>query len=78
MTVFRHRLFWPAAILVALLVSNVFFSPSFFSITLQDGHLYGSLIRSPCAETSLARVVILFLLSAPAPARQRRRRWPPP
>ncbi len=44
MTVFRHRLFWPAAILVALLVSNVFFSPSFFSVTLQDGHLYGSLI----------------------------------
>ena len=44
MTFIRHRLFWPAAVLVVLLVSNVFFSPSFFSITLQHGHLYGSLI----------------------------------
>ncbi len=44
MTFLRHRLFWPAAVLVVLLVSNVFFSPSFFSVTLQDGHLYGSLI----------------------------------
>ena len=44
MTVFRHRLFWPAAILVVLLVSNLFFSDNFFNIRLQDGHLYGSLI----------------------------------
>ena len=43
-TITRHRLFWPAAVLVLLLVSNVFFAPRFFTITLQDGHLYGSLI----------------------------------
>jgi galactofuranose transport system permease protein len=40
----RHRLFWPIAVLVVLLASNLVFSNNFFSITLQDGHLYGSLI----------------------------------
>jgi len=40
----RHRLFWPLVCLVALLVSNVFFTPSFFSVTVKEGHLYGSLI----------------------------------
>jgi galactofuranose transport system permease protein len=40
----RHRLFWPLAMLVVLLVSNVFFTSSFFSIQMKDGHLYGSLI----------------------------------
>ncbi|MCY1139413.1 ABC transporter permease [Actinoplanes sp. Pm04-4] len=40
----RHRLFWPTVVLVVLLVSNLIFSDNFFRITLQDGHLYGSLI----------------------------------
>jgi simple sugar transport system permease protein len=40
----RNRLFWPALVLVLLLCTNLFFSPHFFSITLRDGHLYGSLI----------------------------------
>src|SRR6185436_14701974 len=40
----RHRLFWPLVCLAALLVSNVFFTPSFFSVTVKQGHLYGSLI----------------------------------
>ncbi|GAA2600413.1 ABC transporter permease [Winogradskya consettensis] len=44
MSFVRHRLFWPAAILVALLASNIFFSSGFFSITVHDGHLYGSII----------------------------------
>ncbi len=44
MTILKNRLFWPAAILVLLLVSNLFFSDNFFAIRLQDGHLYGSLI----------------------------------
>jgi ribose/xylose/arabinose/galactoside ABC-type transport system permease subunit len=42
--ILRHRLFWPSLMLVLLLVSNVFFTPDFFSIRVQDGHLYGSLI----------------------------------
>jgi ribose/xylose/arabinose/galactoside ABC-type transport system permease subunit len=40
----RHRLFWPVVALVLLLVLNVAFTHNFFSIRLQQGHLYGSLI----------------------------------
>jgi simple sugar transport system permease protein len=40
----KNRLLWPALALVALLVLNVVVTPSFFSLRLQDGHLYGSLI----------------------------------
>jgi ribose/xylose/arabinose/galactoside ABC-type transport system permease subunit len=40
----RHRLFWPVVVLAALLVSNVFFTSSFFSLQMKEGHLYGSLI----------------------------------
>jgi simple sugar transport system permease protein len=40
----KHALFWPLVALVLLLVVNVIATPSFFSIRVQDGHLYGSLI----------------------------------
>ncbi|MET1006756.1 MAG: ABC transporter permease, partial [Propionibacteriaceae bacterium] len=56
--VYKHRLFWPAAVLVLLLVSNVFFSPSFFTVRLQDGHLYGSLIDVLRSATPLALVAL--------------------
>lgn len=39
-----HRLFWPVLVLVLLLASNLVFTPNFFAIRMQDGHLYGSLI----------------------------------
>lgn len=39
-----QRLFWPLLMLILLLVSNLFFTPDFFSIQVRDGHLYGSLI----------------------------------
>lgn len=42
--VLRHRIFWPAAILVLLLLGNLIFTPSFFAVELRDGRLYGSLI----------------------------------
>ncbi|GIF04070.1 ABC transporter permease [Actinoplanes siamensis] len=42
MTIVKNRLFWPVAILVALLIVNLFTSNQF--ITLQDGHLFGALI----------------------------------
>ncbi|GAA3636593.1 ABC transporter permease [Kineosporia mesophila] len=44
MTFHKHHLFWPFAVFVLLLVLNIFFSNNFFSITVHDGHLYGSLI----------------------------------
>jgi len=40
----RSKLFWPVLTLVALLVVNIIARPSFVSIRMQDGHLYGSLI----------------------------------
>ncbi|SET91589.1 ABC transporter permease [Paenibacillus sp. NFR01] len=40
----KHHLFWPLSVLAALLLFNLFYSPDFFSITMHDGHLYGSLI----------------------------------
>ncbi len=43
-TVTRSRLFWPVAALVALLVFNVLVTPSFFTVTVKNGYLFGSLI----------------------------------
>jgi galactofuranose transport system permease protein len=40
----RHALFWPAVVLLILIVANVAYRPTFVSIELRDGHLYGSLI----------------------------------
>ncbi len=40
----ERRLTWPLVALVVLLVVNVIATPSFFSVRVQDGHLYGSLI----------------------------------
>ncbi|MBB6349627.1 simple sugar transport system permease protein [Nonomuraea muscovyensis] len=39
-----RRLLWPLAILAALILLNVAFSPGFLSIQMREGHLYGSLI----------------------------------
>ncbi len=40
----KHRLFWPVVALLALLVGDLIARPSFFSIELRDGHLYGNLV----------------------------------
>ncbi|SCF03399.1 simple sugar transport system permease protein [Micromonospora matsumotoense] len=39
-----HRLFWPLVVLLLLLVANVIYRPSFLSVELKNGHLYGSLV----------------------------------
>ncbi|MEU3454669.1 ABC transporter permease [Micromonospora sp. NPDC006766] len=39
-----HRLFWPVVVLVVLLAANTAYRPSFLSLQLRNGHLYGSLI----------------------------------
>ncbi|WP_328477293.1 ABC transporter permease [Actinoplanes sp. NBC_00393] len=41
-SILKNRLFWPSAILVALLVVNMFTSNQF--VTVRDGHLFGTLI----------------------------------
>ncbi|MFC8448285.1 ABC transporter permease [Kitasatospora sp. NPDC057223] len=40
----KHRLFWPVAVLAALLLANLAFTPDFFAVRVKDGHLYGSLV----------------------------------
>ncbi|MEK8128129.1 ABC transporter permease [Paenibacillus filicis] len=40
----RSKLFWPSVGLLLLMVFNFFFTPGFFEISIQNGHLYGSLI----------------------------------
>lgn len=42
--VLKHRLMWPVAALVVLLLGNLIFTPHFFSIEIRNGQLYGSLI----------------------------------
>jgi simple sugar transport system permease protein len=38
----RHRLFWPAFCLLALLVLNTVARPQFIKVTVRDGELYGA------------------------------------
>src|SRR3954452_3709560 len=40
----KHRLFWPAFSLIALIVLNTAVRPQFIKITVRDGELYGALI----------------------------------
>lgn len=57
-TAVQHRLFWPVAALVALLLINVPFTPGFFEIHLKNGHLYGSLISIVLFGSPLILVAI--------------------
>ncbi|WP_084102597.1 ABC transporter permease [Demequina sp. NBRC 110051] len=42
MTLLKHRLFWPVAALVTLVVVNVIANPNFAKVTMRDGDLYGN------------------------------------
>ena len=44
MRILRHRLFWPIAALVTLIIINTIARPQFIKITVRDGQLYGALI----------------------------------
>ncbi|MEV0156354.1 ABC transporter permease [Micromonospora sp. NPDC050686] len=37
-----HRLFWPALVLVLMLVANTVYRPGFLTVEVKDGHLYGT------------------------------------
>jgi len=39
-----HRIFWPLVMLVVLLAINLIAVPGFLTVTIRDGHLFGSLI----------------------------------
>lgn len=60
----KHRLFWPLVVLAALLLINVIFTHSFFSIQVKQGHLYGSLISillfgAPLILVSLGMTLVI-------------------
>ena len=44
MGVVKHRLFWPIAALLTLVVVNTVARPQFIKVTVRDGQLYGALI----------------------------------
>jgi simple sugar transport system permease protein len=54
----RHHLFWPSAILVALLLFNLPFTPNFFAVHIRNGHLFGSLVSILIFATPLILVAL--------------------
>ncbi|MGI5241284.1 ABC transporter permease [Dactylosporangium sp. CA-139066] len=52
------RFIWPVGVLVALLITNVIHTHTFFSIELRDGHLYGSIVDILRASAPLALVAL--------------------
>ncbi|WP_416903770.1 ABC transporter permease [Micromonospora echinospora] len=40
----RHRLFWPALVLVVMILANAVYRPGFLSVEVKNGHLYGTLV----------------------------------
>ena len=57
-------LFWPVIALVALLVFDAVAVPGFFSLRIQDGHLYGSLVDilkngAPTAIIALGMTLVI-------------------
>jgi len=60
----KHRLFWPIAALLTLILVNTISRPSFVSITVRDGQLYGSLIdilrnSAPLMLVSLGMTIVI-------------------
>lgn len=59
-----HRLFWPVVVLIVLLAANTAYRPSFLSVEVKDGHLYGSLIdivrlAAPLALVALGMTLVI-------------------
>jgi galactofuranose transport system permease protein len=62
--VLKHRLFWPVAALVALIVINTIARSQFATVTVRDGQLYGALIdilrqSAPLMLVSLGMTVVI-------------------
>ncbi|MCS0500295.1 ABC transporter permease [Protaetiibacter mangrovi] len=62
--ILRHRMFWPVIALLALIVLNTIARPSFISITVQNGQLYGALIdilrnSAPLMLVSLGMMIVI-------------------
>ncbi len=60
----QHRLFWPLVALGLLLALDAVLAPSFFSVTVKDGHLYGSIVDifrlgAPLVLVALGMTVVI-------------------
>ena len=53
-----RRFIWPVGVLVALLVTNVIHTHTFFSVELRGGHLYGSIVDILRSSAPLALVAL--------------------
>ncbi|MGH3588867.1 MAG: ABC transporter permease, partial [Pseudonocardia sp.] len=61
----RHHLFWPLAALVALLVVNTISRPGFLSVSVLNGHLFGSpvdILRN-CAPLMLVALGMTLVIA---------------
>ncbi|MET0567306.1 MAG: ABC transporter permease [Acidimicrobiia bacterium] len=63
-SVTKHRLFWPVATLVSLILINTVARSQFASITVRDGRLYGALIdilrqSAPLMLVSLGMTIVI-------------------
>ncbi|MCA5892520.1 ABC transporter permease [Isoptericola sp. NEAU-Y5] len=60
-----HTLFWPVVALVALLAANTIFRPSFLSVSVLNGHLFGSpidILRN-CAPLMLVALGMTLVIA---------------
>jgi len=60
----KHRLFWPVMALVTLITVNTATRPTFLSVTVRDGQLYGSIIdilrnSAPLMLVSLGMTIVI-------------------
>jgi ribose/xylose/arabinose/galactoside ABC-type transport system permease subunit len=62
--IYYNKIFWPLVCLLLLLVFNFITTPGFLSISIKDGHLYGSLLdilnhASPLILISLGMTIVI-------------------
>ncbi len=60
----KSQMFWPLVILAIMLLFNAIFTKNFFSITMMEGHLYGSIIDilknvAPLALLSIGLTLVI-------------------
>lgn len=59
------KIVWPLLALIMILLFNLFFTESFFEITVKDGHLFGSLIDilRRCSPTLIMAIAMTYVIA---------------
>ena len=60
----QNRVFWPVIALILLMLFNAFYDASFFSLTIKNGHLFGSIVdilnrAAPIALIALGMTLVI-------------------